>query len=361
MKPTLTTRFRCRSPLTDLLQKTLMFTTLILQYLNKLVEGEVGDLTSPQAFHTVKVQGFNSNRIKLLTQFACQLPVEVFALVAYFPIQTCEVSHTPPPTVRTFLLTAQCLIERPKFVQGVLQRLWVLFFLTRAKGQICVFHAEVCPNTLTCCRQRFEVGVGCYYVKPIVSTGITLEGDTAQFPVPLAVFMESVRNAVKSPFPIIPFSEGNRDPVVFQRPPRCSGIRDRFKLMSRFDMRPATEFLEKADICCVNPSEFFLNRLTWQRIPMRVRRSFQIRQVSRHGSVVRIRQTVFISLTLPLVEIRMHLPHIVKQVTNPDCVRLFPKPVFIGFHGLSSLKSLTPIEWVGRHVTLRLRSICLPT
>ena len=30
-------------------------------------------------------------------------------------------------------------------------------------------------------------------------------------------------------------------------------------------------------------------------------------------------------------------------------------------HGISSLKSLTPNEWVGRHVILRLRSLCLPT
>ena len=36
--------------MTDLFEMTLMFTTFILQYLNKLVEGEVGDLTSPQAF-----------------------------------------------------------------------------------------------------------------------------------------------------------------------------------------------------------------------------------------------------------------------------------------------------------------------
>ena len=86
----------CRSsPLTGLEQCATMFLTLILQYLNKLVESKVGDFSSPQAFHAVKVQGFNRNRIKLLTKVACQLPLKVFALVADFPIQTCELSDTP--------------------------------------------------------------------------------------------------------------------------------------------------------------------------------------------------------------------------------------------------------------------------
>ena len=70
MNPTITTRFRCSSPSTDLFQKTLMFAALILQYLNELVERKVRDFTSPEAFHAVKVQGFNGNRIKLLTKFA---------------------------------------------------------------------------------------------------------------------------------------------------------------------------------------------------------------------------------------------------------------------------------------------------
>ena len=53
-----------------------MFLTLICQYLNKLIEGEVGDFTSPQAFHTVKVQGLKENPIKLFTKFRGELPIE---------------------------------------------------------------------------------------------------------------------------------------------------------------------------------------------------------------------------------------------------------------------------------------------
>ena len=123
MIPTIATRFCGRRPLIDLAEITLMFTTLILQYLNELVEGKVRDFTSPQAFHTVKVQGLKDNRIKPLAKFAGELPVKVFTLVTHLPIEACDLSHTPPPTVRTFLLTVQGFVEfaevRPRTVSKV--------------------------------------------------------------------------------------------------------------------------------------------------------------------------------------------------------------------------------------------------
>ncbi len=132
MKPTIATRFRCSCPLTDLFEKTLMFLTFILQYLNKLVEGEVRDFTSPEAFHTLKVQRLKDYRIKLLTKFRGKLPMKVVALVGYFPIETCEFSDTPPPAIRTFLFPRKFFVEATKFVQGLFQRLSVLYLLTRA-------------------------------------------------------------------------------------------------------------------------------------------------------------------------------------------------------------------------------------
>ena len=53
-----------------------MFTTLIPQYLNELVESEVGDFTSPQAFHALKVQCLGKNPIKLFTKFRGKLPMK---------------------------------------------------------------------------------------------------------------------------------------------------------------------------------------------------------------------------------------------------------------------------------------------
>ena len=41
-----------------------MFETLILQYLNKLPKGKVGDFPSPETFHTSKVEFLSRNRVK---------------------------------------------------------------------------------------------------------------------------------------------------------------------------------------------------------------------------------------------------------------------------------------------------------
>ena len=128
MKPTIGTRFGSRRPLTDLTQLTIMFDTLGLQYLNKLVEGEVGDFASPQAFHTVKVQGFNGDTIKGITKIRSQFPMKVFTLVANPSIEVCDLSNSTPPAVRTFFFTTQCFVEITKFRQGLLQRLRVLYF-----------------------------------------------------------------------------------------------------------------------------------------------------------------------------------------------------------------------------------------
>ncbi len=347
MKTAVATRFCCRSPLTDLTQLTLMFLTLILQYLNKLIEGEVGDLASPKSFHTRKVQGFNGDGVESLTKFRSKLPLKIFALVADFPIETCELSHTPPPTVRTFLFAAQCFVERPKFLQGLFQRLWVLFFLTRVQRQICVFHTEVCPNALTCCRQRFKICVGCCDVKPIVSATVTFDCDTTESPVPLAVLMKSVRNFIKTPFAClrIPFTESQCDTIVFQRPPRTSRVCYRFELVSGFPFRFPTQFFEKTIVGKMYPSQFLLNRLAWQGIPMRVCGAFQIGHVCRHGMIVRIGQSISIPFVLPSMEIVMHLPHIVKQIPNTDTIRLIAKLILIRFHRLSSIKRLSPTTW----------------
>ena len=56
--------------------------------------------------------------------------MKVFALVGDFPIQTGYGSDTPPPAVRTFLFAAQLFVESAKFVQGMFQRLRVLFLFT---------------------------------------------------------------------------------------------------------------------------------------------------------------------------------------------------------------------------------------
>ena len=221
-----------------------MFLTLILQYLNKLVEPKVGDFPSPQTFHTVKVQGLKRNGIKLLTKFVGELPLKVCALITNPSIETCELPHTPPPTPRTFDLTRKFFVERPKFVQGSCQGLWVLYLLTRAKCQVSVFHAEVCPNALTCCWQGSKICVGRCYAKPIITAVITLNRDTFKRAMPLAVFMKCIWHFIKSPLTIIPLTKCECDTVISQFIPSLFKSH-RLKLMARFDMGFTPKFIKE--------------------------------------------------------------------------------------------------------------------
>ena len=261
--------------------------------------------------------------------------MKVFTLIADFPIETCDLSHTLPPTVRTFDFTTQRFHERPKFVQGLFQRLWVLSLLTRAKCQVSVFHTKVgFPNAFTCCRQRLKICVGCRYTDPIAPATITFYSDSANRSMPLPVLVKSISDFIKLPFTCfrIPLAKSQRDTVIKQRPTRTSGIRNRFKRTSRLNMRSTTEFLKETVIRFMNTFEFLLRRLTWQCLPMRVCSIFQKFKVITHALIVYIRKPLSMPLTLPLVEIHMHLPHIIKQVANADRIRLIIKRIFIRFH-----------------------------
>ena len=329
-----------------------MFDTFELQNLNKLVESEIGDFTSPEAFHTVKVKSFGGDSIKPSAQVRCKLPVKVFALVRDFPIQTGELTDSTAPTVRPFDFTRKTFVACSELIQGLFQRLWVLDLLTRAKRQICVFHTEVCPNTSTCCWQRFSIYNVCGDAKPIITTSVTFECYAVDVSVPLAVFEERKWHFIKPPLARIsmPLTKTQRDTIIFQFPTRLSRKGDRLKLVFRFHMRSTPKFIEKTIVCLMNTFQFRLNRLARQCFPMRVCRLLAFRQVGTHCRSVRIRQPVLIPLTLPLVEIGMHLPHIVKQVPDTDTIRLMTKLILIRFHGLSRITLLTPVQ-VGRKPT----------
>ena len=333
-----------------------MFDTLILQNLNKLVESKVRDFTSPEAFHTLEVQRLNGDGIKPSAQVGRKLPVKVFALIADFPIQTGELTDSTIPIARPFHFTRKAFVACSELIQGLFQRLWMLDLLTRAKRQVCIFHAEVCPNTSTCCWQRFGIYKVCGDAKPIITTSVAFECYAVDVSVPLAVFEERKWHFIKPPLARIcmPLTKSQCDTIVVQRPPGVSGEGDRLKLMFRFHMRSTPKFIEKTLICVINTFQLTLHRLRRQCFPMWMCRPFQRSQMLTHCRSVRIRQPVLIPLTLPLMEIRMHLPHIVKQVSDTDTIRLMTKLIFIRFHGLSRITFLTPFKWVGnRHGTLR--------
>ena len=114
-------------------------------------------------------------------------------------------------------------------------------------------------------------------------------------------------------------------------------------LLARLDFRKSRsgiltlsiDYASAMFILLINTSQFLLGCLRPQRLPMRVRCPFQNFHVVTHALKTHIRQPIFIPLTLPLMEIDKHLPRIVKQIANADRIRLFPKRIFIRFHGLS--------------------------
>ena len=354
-----------------------MFDTFILQQLQKLVESEIGDFTSPEAFHSCQVQRFKSKCIKASTQVGSEFPMPVKALSADLAIQYRQLSDGTPPVSRTFFLTRKALVERTELFQGLFQELWTLYLFVCRKCQICVLHSKlcqwhnlsllyiVCPNALTCRRKpRFGRSIVCCDTNPIVSTSITFYRDLLNIArSPITVLVECERDRVSYPFSLlrIPFTKGYCDTIIFYLPTRHAREGNRLEFVLGFDTRSATQFVEKSVVSCVYTFQLTLDHLTRQTLPMWVCRLFQLRQMSRHRMIVRIRQTVFIALTLPQVEILMHFMHIVQQIPQAFILRVFAYLMFIGSHWFSRITLLTPFQWVGRHVTLRLRWKCLPT
>ena len=167
-----------------------MFLTLILQYLNKLVERKIGDFASPQAFHTLKIQRLGDDGIKPFAQVGSNLVVPVLALVGDMPIQARQLPHSTPPIVRTFHLSADRFVECSEFFQGVFQKFWRVFLFAGAKGQVGL-HPEVYSYALTCSRTGFGCRCVCNNIEPIGANAIPKDLDIAHFTLPLAVLVES--------------------------------------------------------------------------------------------------------------------------------------------------------------------------
>ena len=170
-----------------------MFETFELQYLNKLIESEIGDFTSPQAFHACQVQRFKSKSIKASTQVSGEFPMPIFALPTDFPIQSCELPDSTPPVSRTFFLTRkETFIEYTELFQGLFQKLRRLYLLACAKRQKSVLHSEVCPHTFTRSGQRFGRSIVCDNIGfPVFTNNVAKELNVSDIPIPSAVLVKS--------------------------------------------------------------------------------------------------------------------------------------------------------------------------
>ena len=164
-----------------------MFETLELQNLNKLVEGEIGDFPSPEAFHTVKVERFKCECIKTSTQVSGKFPMPVFALVGNFTIKPCELSNSAPPVARAFLFTTHGFIEVVEVFQGLFQKLRRLYLLTGVKCQKRRLHTKICTYALSCSGQRFNRSVICDDIEVERPDTIAQDLDVSDISVPLSV------------------------------------------------------------------------------------------------------------------------------------------------------------------------------
>ena len=171
---TIRARFCSRCPLPDLNKLTIMFQTFELQYLNKLPKGEIGDLTSPEAFHCLKVQRLGGDKIEPLTQVGRRFVVPISALVDDFAIKPCEFTDSTPPIARAFDLSTDGPAEFSELVQGAFQGLSMVNSLTGVQCQIGI-HAEVYPYTFTRSGQNFFGSIICHDIKPQCSDGISTD------------------------------------------------------------------------------------------------------------------------------------------------------------------------------------------
>ena len=104
-----------------------MFETLIPQYLNELVESEIGDFASPEAFHTLKVQRLGRDKVKSSeTKVGGKFKMPIFALVGNMPIQADDLPETPlwlqPIPARIFTIdTVIPILKLEKMVMNITQ------------------------------------------------------------------------------------------------------------------------------------------------------------------------------------------------------------------------------------------------
>ena len=168
---------------------TIMFETFELQNLNELVKAKIGDFTSPESFHSVKVERFGDDNVKASAKVCSKFPVPISALVANFDIEPCELSDSTIPVVRPLDFATKGLIQFAKLFQRLFMELRRLYFFTSADCQKS-FQPEVYPHVLTCGGQNF---LGCIIgdnIEPVLTRTIAKDLDISDISVPIPVLVK---------------------------------------------------------------------------------------------------------------------------------------------------------------------------
>ena len=347
-----------------------MFETLELQYLNKLVKGKIGDLPSPQAFHTRKIQRLGDDGIKAFTQVGSNLVVPVLTLVGDMPIQPRKSSDTPPPIVRTLNFARKTFVEGAQFFQRAFEKLWRVFLFAGAKCQV-GFHAGfglgidqihslyyiVYPYALTCSRIRFGCGSICNHVKPIRPNTISKDLDIANFTVIVAMLMERKPTFVELQALLtgIPGFQRKPDTPFFKKVRRLE-LRRTIAVFA-FELWKSTKSGKESLIGGVDTDNHSVKGIPRYPCPLPMRPFEQLRQVRLKAVPTGILTVNAVIALLKFEEVIVNIAQVVEHVPQAHILWMFAYLVFIRSamlflffpfsHGVSRITSLTPVLWVG--------------
>jgi len=333
------------------MELTIMFQTLILQYLNELVEGEVRDFSSPQSLHTVEVQGLGRDKVKSSAKIGGEFEVPIFALVRDMPEQSDDLMETPPPIAGAFDFTTQCFVKCSEFIQGLFQEVGVLDFLTVAECQV-GFHTEVCPNAFICCGQNLFGNIIGDNIEPICSGSITKDLDIAHFTFPIAVVMERKPTFIelKGLRNFVPFFKRDADTSFFKEIARLQLRRPQFATSFVFRTTELRN-IEKVFKTTVKIDNHSVKRIPRYPRPMLMGPIQHICQIGLQPITPRIFTIDTVIPILKFEKMVMHIAEIIKHIAETHILRVFAYLVSISatllflfsafFHRFSRLTALS--------------------
>ncbi len=335
------TRFRCRHPTPDLAKILCVLLALELKDRNELRERQIRNLSPPETLHAINVQGLGCYQVKSFAKVMCQFPMPIFSLPGNLTIQACKGPDRSMPVTRPLDFATQGLVELAEFVQGLFQKLRRCDLLAVAQRQIRrVFDTEISPDFLTCRSHRFGLSEIGRQNQPVGTTVIALDRDLSDSPFPVPVFVKSIPDVIHTPFALFfaPVTKRDPDTVTVNMPTCFSRIGQGSKFVSTLDMGTTPKPTKKPIIRGINAVEFFLHRLTRQRLPVRMSSFFAVFQVTAHVVKTFVGQTVAVSLAGSPVKVFVNLPHIIKHIAETYRIRLITNLIFKVSHASSSIK-----------------------
>ena len=348
-----------------------MFETLIFQYLNKLVEGKVRDFTPPKPFHTVKVERLSGDQIKPAAEVRRKFPMPIAPLVRDSSIEACQLSNSTPPVIRTSNFARKAFVEGSEFVQGLFQELWTLYLLTGVECEKSVFQTGfglgidqihslyyiVRTYTFTRSGQDFFRGIICHDIKIERANTVAKDLEIADVSLPMAVLVK-------------------REPTLI----KLQTLRGRIPRLERKAHTSIVKFVSCLELRRAVASFAFELRLTrafyiQEPLPSDVQAdNHSVKGITRNPSPMlfcpfeKVRQMrlqakttgVFaIPTVIPIFQLQkvvMDIAKVIQQIAQAFVFWVFAYLIFVCSHSVASYQSLTPYEWVGRHVALRQRS-----